>query len=210
MTKLESRAPERRLGRPPLAVNQEDAIVSAASELFARKGYEAATLNDVCDSLGLSKAAIYHYFASKSALYDRVILKTLKRMADRLDEAVANEITPAAKLKALVIAQCAFLETDAFGMVVVFEATKMMNKDLGREGFAFMDGYEALIGSLIEGGIKDGSFADVDVDVTRKLIIGMLSWMAKWFDPKGDVKARDIADRFLQILMHGIGSKGND
>lgn len=193
-----------RLGRPPLAPDQENAIVNVASQLFAQKGYEATTLNNVCDALGLSKAAIYHYFPSKSALYDRVILNTLKKMARYLENSIDHELEATSKLKALIVNQCAFLETDVFGLTVVFESTKMMNRDMRPEAMEFMHGYETLVDSIIRKGVEDGSFAPVDVEIARRTIIGMLSWMAKWFEPGGPVSALSIADEFWHILTHGL------
>lgn len=43
-------------------------ILDAARDLFARRGYHAASMNDVARASGLGKAAVYHYFPSKQAL----------------------------------------------------------------------------------------------------------------------------------------------
>ncbi len=43
-------------------------ILTAASEVFAQKGYDAATMQDIMEKCGLSKGAIYHHFKSKEEI----------------------------------------------------------------------------------------------------------------------------------------------
>lgn len=54
-------------------------ILIAASEVFARKGYDAETMQDIAEKCGLSKGAIYHHFKSKEkimqALGDRMFFE---------------------------------------------------------------------------------------------------------------------------------------
>lgn len=49
-------------------------IIAAARRLFLTKEYEQTTMQDVMDSLGIAKGTIYHYFASKEALLEAVVI----------------------------------------------------------------------------------------------------------------------------------------
>ena len=64
-------------GRPPGRTAAFDEtrgrILDAATRLFAQRGYDATGLRLVADEVGLTSAALYHYFASKEALMDALI-----------------------------------------------------------------------------------------------------------------------------------------
>jgi len=47
-------------------------ILDVSLRLFQEKGYEATTIQDIVDALGMSKGAIYHHFNSKEAILDRI------------------------------------------------------------------------------------------------------------------------------------------
>lgn len=47
-------------------------ILEVAQQLFLSKGYEATTIQDIVDALGMSKGAIYHHFKSKEDIYDHI------------------------------------------------------------------------------------------------------------------------------------------
>ena len=57
-------------------------ILNAAAALFAEKGYQSTTLQDVIDATGLSKGAVYHHFRSKEEI--------ARKVGDRMGEAPRN------------------------------------------------------------------------------------------------------------------------
>ena len=48
-------------------------ILDAAAALFAEKGYQSTTLQDIIDATGLSKGAVYHHFRSKEEIARKVV-----------------------------------------------------------------------------------------------------------------------------------------
>src|SRR5579871_4479603 len=52
---------------------QRNRILTAAAAVFARGGFDAASMRDVSEAAGLSVAALYHYFGSKDALMEGLI-----------------------------------------------------------------------------------------------------------------------------------------
>ena len=78
-----SERPARRRGRPRLedrSVEQpstQEALLAAAADVFARHGYEYATLTDIAAEAGLSGGSIYNYFRGKPELFLEVVRRTL-------------------------------------------------------------------------------------------------------------------------------------
>lgn len=66
-------------------------VHSAAMELFARRGFEATTLDDIATAAGVSRRSLFHYFASK----EDIVLSTKAGLGDLIEAAVARR--PAAE-----------------------------------------------------------------------------------------------------------------
>src|SRR5687768_482705 len=74
------------MARPRNADGQRtrQAILDAALDLFAQKGYFGTTLRDVASAVGVRESALYNYFASKDALFDALILADQHTKIERL------------------------------------------------------------------------------------------------------------------------------
>jgi AcrR family transcriptional regulator len=93
------------LVRPSLKEKQwklrEDTILDAASELMGSKGYNAMTMDDVANLVGISKATLYQHFASKHDLVVSVACRTVDRAYERM-ESIDPNLPAAERLQILI------------------------------------------------------------------------------------------------------------
>src|SRR3989338_7798611 len=88
-------------------------IIGAARHLFQIQGYDAVTIQDVMDSLGVAKGTIYHYFKSKEELFEAVIENivdaNIERMQTLMQEAAGTALD---KMQILIVAGNISLENE--------------------------------------------------------------------------------------------------
>ena len=77
-------------------------LVDEARVLFAKKGLENTTMNDIAVSSGKGRRTLYTYFKSKEDIYYAVIESELERLSDKLDEVAAKKIRPQEKVIELI------------------------------------------------------------------------------------------------------------
>ena len=77
-------------------------ITQAALQVFARKGYHQASIREIARTAELSLAGLYHYVGSKDELLFLVVDQALDSLLSKLDAALAEAITPEARLLALI------------------------------------------------------------------------------------------------------------
>jgi AcrR family transcriptional regulator len=75
-------------------------LVAAAAKLFAEKGYEATSIEDLLHELGMSRGALYHHFDSKEAVFEAVLHQIEAEVAEATVAASRGARDPAAALRA--------------------------------------------------------------------------------------------------------------
>jgi len=83
-------------------------VLEAALELFGERGYDATSIADIGQRAGIAKSVLYHYFDSKSKLYEAVLAEEMRALVERVRAALPPD--PAApRLRSGVDAYLAFL-----------------------------------------------------------------------------------------------------
>ena len=77
-------------------------LVDVARQLFAKKGLENTTMNDIAVASNKGRRTLYTYFKSKEDIYSAVIASELERLSDKLDEVAAKKIPPQDKIIELI------------------------------------------------------------------------------------------------------------
>ncbi|MCX7367261.1 MAG: TetR/AcrR family transcriptional regulator [Alphaproteobacteria bacterium] len=187
-------------------------IIDAALALFVEKGFAATRLDDVAERAGLSKAAIYLYFADKTALFQGVIQQAVGRNLGMVEAMLAQHRGPVAVLIPGILEFMAGRIEDtpmaAVAKVVISESRAF--PDIGRfylkevigRGFPLLTG-------LIERGIAQGEFRKVDAAMTVRSLVGPMLLGGIWktvFEPIGGepLDVRALARHHADLMMHAL------
>jgi AcrR family transcriptional regulator len=98
---------ERNAGRGRRQRLTQQAIVAAAAELFARKGFGATSLDDIAAVLGASKASLYYHIKNKEEILRLIFLTVLTVSEEPLRRIVESELAPQEKLRLAIEHQSA-------------------------------------------------------------------------------------------------------
>ena len=192
------------LGRPPSMAAPRETILAQAASLFAEKGYEQTSLQDVASAVGVSKAALYHYFQSKQMIYDEIVVELLEGLYGY----VKQNVTAAPAGKALLIfmrSHAKFFEENYVNFVTLLHGVGGIGAQMRSERqVAIRDQYEMLLRELlVNSGTSDRLRVD-DVTLTATAILSMLNWMSRWYKPGGTQSAVEIAEKYYAVLYGGL------
>lgn len=194
-----------RMGRPPVLENARDRILDEAAELFGGGGYDKSSLNDVAVRLGVSKAAVYHYFSTKQSIYDAIIVRTLEGLIAHVNGAVERCSGADEKLRAFMVAHAAFFERNYWGFVCMLVGYGgMANPSLISEANHMRVEYEDNLRKILRDGMADGTFKKRDVTTASHAVLSMLNWMVRWYKPGGQRRAEAFAAQYYELLTRGL------
>lgn len=77
-------------------------LLEVARELFAHKGLEATTMNDIAAASGRGRRTLYTYFRNKEEIYYAVIEEELERLSEKMDEVAVMDVEPEEKIFTLI------------------------------------------------------------------------------------------------------------
>lgn len=179
--------------------------------MFAEKGYETSSLSELAAAMGISKAAVYHYFETKQQIYDAIILDTLGGLVSAVNEAIGEESGADNKLKLFMTAHARYFEEHRYGFVVMLVGfSGMASSEFRAEAMTLRDGYERQLRGIIEEGVSSGVFRNVDVVMTGRAVLSLLSWMVRWFKPDGKATAEELVLEYFNLLLGGLQSTSTE
>lgn len=193
-------------GRPATIADPHRTITDAAATLFAEKGYDGTTLQDVASAVGVTKAGLYHYFPTKQDLFDSIVLGVLSDMLASAQARVADAHTPAERVAAFMASHAAFFEANRDRYRAAFIGRGGDLSVFTAEQMAARRAYTDFLAGLLQEGRAAGAFAFDDAALVARGILGMLNWMTRWYHPDGRKGAQAIAADYARIVLKGIAA----
>lgn len=182
-------------------------ILEAATDLFAKTGYEGTSLRDVAERCGMTKAALYYHYTDKEALLRSVVEFRMVRMIDLMEAALdaIPEDQPLDRIRAFVRASAKHIDTDRAGWVVGSRIFWSIEALTDRSAVVDLrDRYEGLLRAEIAKGIEAGLLEDRDAGMMSRMILSWLNYIPRWHRLKGPLTSLQIADDFLDMTLNGM------
>ncbi len=184
---------------------QRELILAAAAQLFASRGYTAATMNQVAAACGVSKPLLYHYVRDKQALLAQITLGHVARLEALQAEVAAQGLAPEAHLRALIQRFMGVYARAEHQHRVLTEDVKFL-AEAEREAvlaaqrrvvLAFAQAVAAVRPALASAGLGTP---------LAMLLFGMINWTFTWLKPGGALDHDSLAPIVAELFFGGLGA----
>lgn len=180
------------------AADRELAIRAAALRIFREKGYHAASMQDIADAVGLYKGSLYHYVSSKEELLIRLFEGRAEQVLREIDAVASGPGTPSERLRGSVRTYVLGVLRNLDSVHVYLREEQALPpwalQQVHREQRAMRDLFERVIGE----GIREGEFVGSDPKLAALALLGMCTWVHRWYRPRGRLAETVIADDFAE------------
>ena len=180
-----------------------EVVVSAAVGAFARSGFANVSLQDLATQLGVTRPALYYYFDNKLD-----VLVEIHRIAMtdllRLTEEARHADRPAGeKLSQVLRGHLEAFARDSELMGVFLHEESNLPPSHLHEIRQQRRTYTDELVNIYKAGVAEGVLKDTDPAVTVQLLIGMCSWLHRWYQPGGKMSLAEVADIAISLAMNG-------
>jgi AcrR family transcriptional regulator len=185
-----------------------DRILQAALEVFARKGYHRAVVDDIVRASATSKGAVYHHFPNKEALF----LALVEDFAGRLAAAVAAAIDGShGALGKVEAALRAGLETFALNRelarILLLEAVSLGSTYEAKRAEVH-DRFAALIRLYLDQAVAEGSIPSLDTRVATLTWLGAVNEVViQWLHTGEPDLLGEAVPALTPMLLRSIGAR---
>jgi len=182
-------------------------ILTHATEVFCKKGYEGASMRDLSRASGMSLAGLYYYFESKERLLFLIQKHTFTTIVQRLKTRLVGLEDSEDRIRIFILNHLEY-----------FLANQAAMKVLSHEDEALRNGFAADVAAIkreyyrICVGLLDDLKRERGLAFTTRLAVlslfGMMNWIYTWHNPRVDADAASIAQEMGDLFLRGVFSGG--
>jgi TetR/AcrR family transcriptional regulator, cholesterol catabolism regulator len=184
-------------------------IYRAAARIICEKGYDATSMSDIAEAVGITKAGIYHHIPGKRDLLFRIMNFGL----DELDEEVilpARAIGDAEQRLRTIITNHVRLITNRSTpqgnnpVTIVVDEVAGLTPTHRRKIDERKRSYVDLVRETLKQLKEEEKLCEVDVTAAAFSLLGMILWLSRWYSPDGRLTPEQIAEEITKIALGGL------
>jgi AcrR family transcriptional regulator len=181
---------------------RREAILAAAEEVFARSGYHGASLDDIAQAAGISKALIYEHFTSKRELHASLVNAHVEEIFRRLQANAETGTTGEERLRGGIDAFLSFVEEHREAWRALFRDAA--DPEVGDVVERVQVQATAVIAALIAADPEAPNESERAIEMHSALLSGGVQSLANWWHDHQEVPRAVLVARAMDFCWVGI------
>jgi AcrR family transcriptional regulator len=182
----------------PRAVREEQ-MLAVAGEVFAERGFHAASMDEIAERADISKPMLYAYFGSKEGLYSAYVDRAGADLVARMDAAVDPALQPGDQVRQSMMAFFGFVEEHRQGWAVI-------TRELASGGGPFAESVARVRGQIVKrmALLLSTRLSERDADALAHGFVGAGESLAAWWVDHPDETREQVVQRVMDVGWRGI------
>lgn len=192
------------------AGDRREAIMGAAVEVFSKRGYHEASLDDVASEAGISKALIYEHFDSKRELHVAILEMHVRELLARLARAVSTVPPGEERLRAGLEALFGFVEAHrgAWRMIFRNAGDPEIADAFARMQVEVASVIAALMATDAPPELERGRDRELAIEMIAQQLVGAAQSLANWWDDHQQVPREQLIELVMDFAWIGLDRLG--
>jgi AcrR family transcriptional regulator len=183
----------------------ENELLDQAAILFAERGFEGTTLQDIAEAIGITRPSLYNYIKGKDDLLGMLVVDLTEPAATELAELESSDLSSSERLaravRSVTLRTCAHPAR----FRLLDRSEHLLPEPFRHRHVAAKRAILGHLSAIIAGGVESGEFWPVDERTAALSILGSCNWVAWWFRPdapKADPSA--VADQLAEMAVRSL------
>lgn len=180
-------------------------LLAAATRLFAERGYERTSVQEIVQAAGVTKGALYHYFGSKDDLLHEIYGRLLRLQQDRLDAFACADAPVEERLRDAAADVVVTTIDNLDDAMIFFRTMHQLSPEKHKQVRTERRRYHERFRALIEEGQRSGAFStETPADLVVDYHFGSVHHLGSWYRPGGPLTPRQVADHLAGLLLRAL------
>ncbi|MBI3245056.1 MAG: TetR/AcrR family transcriptional regulator [Deltaproteobacteria bacterium] len=191
-------------GEPTMSRREviEEHLLEVAAKRFASAGYRQTTLEEIAHNAGVAKASMYRYFENKQELLAKIFIKVSNTFASGIQPLLTAALTPEEKLRRAIQELLRTIGENVALFTVFYSEEADLPPRLRAEITEARQRFVANLERILNEGMAQGAFRQLDAKLVVYAIIGMCAWLHKWYTP-GEASLDEVSVAFVGLIERG-------
>jgi AcrR family transcriptional regulator len=182
-------------------------LLDAALNVFAEKGYDGASLQDIAERIGILKGSVYYYYKSKEDILFDVVKFVHDLHLENARSLVAAQGDPLDRLRFLLEGHAIFVCRNLDRATVFLREMDRLPPERQAEILGPDHSYQRVFRDAIVAAQKAGQVAaEVNPKLASLWILGALNWLHRWYRPDRSNGPEQVAAQFADQLTRGVAA----
>lgn len=179
-------------------------VYRTAAKIILEKGYDATSVSDIADALGITKAGLYHYIRGKTELLYDIMKYGLEELDREVMEPAQEIADPEERLRFMVSTHANIVTRGDGAVTILVDEARALSAAQNRHVTKLKRAYLDYLRNTLEELRAAGKLRDVNTTVAAFGIIAAVNWLSRWYLPDGPLSAGEIAEQITDIALNGL------
>lgn len=183
---------------------RKEVIITKASQLFREKGFNATSMRDLAEHVGVEAASLYNHIKSKSELLQEICFKVANNFMAHMEEVIVSDRPAIAKLDAI-------LRFHINQMLHNYEEVYVGDREWKHLEEPYLSNmrsqrriYRQHIASIIEDGIRKGEIRKIDAPTAVLIMLHAIGGIESWHRSQQKISGEMLEENMMMIMIEGI------
>ncbi|WML47993.1 TetR/AcrR family transcriptional regulator [Neobacillus sp. PS3-34] len=184
----------------------KEKITEHSIKLFEKKGFSETSIQDIVDSLGVTKGTFYYYFSSKEELLMDIHLGYIDELLARQEQILGDDMLSCKQqLFEIVFMLISSIKGKGSSAKIFFREMRNLSENRLAQIASKRDQFRLNVERVVRLGMEKGEFrSDLNAAIVTFGILGAANWSYQWFNPNGVSSDREVAQIFVEMILKGI------
>jgi len=183
------------------ATERRAQLVEVGRTVFAKRGYEATSVEEIADRAKVSKPIVYEHFGGKEGLYAVIVDREMEYVIRRISEAIATG-TPRERVEHAALAFLTYVKDQPDGFAILAHDTPLSSPTTGMA--SLLTDVAERVGAVFAASFKAAGYDAKAAPIYAHALIGMVTFVGRWWTEVRKPAVEEVANHLAALAWMGL------
>ena len=176
-------------------------LIDVGRAVFAKRGYDATSVEDIAEQAKVSKPIIYEHFGGKEGLYAVVVDREMEYVVRRIAEAIATG-SPRERVERAALAFLTYVKDHPDGFAVLAHGAPVASATGGMS--SLLNDVAERVGDIFAATFKEAGYDPKTAPIYAHALIGMVTSVGQWWTEARKPGIEEVANHLSALAWMGL------